>query len=192
MELTTKLETFAIVLAETDDQSAAYRAMVPKTKAKPESIWVNGSKLASEPKVIQRVAELKAIAKKIAEEQFEITESRVQLEIARLAFNDPRKVFDEDNNMLAVQDWPDEVAAAISSIKVIETKTGDEDTKSQLKEIKFWDKGKQIELAAKKLGMLTDKLKVEVDDNVDRLSEDELVKRISIANARIKELTARD
>ncbi|MCK5666178.1 MAG: terminase small subunit [Thiotrichaceae bacterium] len=189
MELTTKLETFAIVLAETDDQAEAYRAMVPNTKAKPESIWVSASRFANDPKVKLRVAELKAIAKKIAEDKFEITQERVLLEIARLAFHDPRKVFDADNNMLSVQDWPDEVAAAISSIKVIETKTGDKDTVSQLKEIKFWDKGKQIELAAKKLGMLTDKLKVEVDDNVDRLSENELVNRIAIANARIKELT---
>ena len=190
MELTTKLEIFATVLAETDDQSAAYRAMNPKTKGTSESIWQMASVVASKLEVISRVAELKAITKKIAEKEFEITQERVLLEIARLAFHDPRKVFDEDNNMLAVQDWPDEVAAAIASIKVIETKSGDEDSTSQLKEIKFWDKGKQIELAAKKLGMLTDKLKVEVDDSVDRLSEDDLVKRIAIANARIKELTA--
>ena len=189
MALKTKLETFARVLAETDDQSAAYRAMIPDTKAKPESIWTKAGVIAKRVEVKSRVAEFKAIIKKKAEKEFEITQERVLLEIARLAFHDPRKVFDEENNMLAVQDWPDEVAAAISSIKVIETKTGDEDTTSQLKEIKFWDKGKQIELAAKKLGMLTDKLKVEVDDNVDRLSENELVNRIAIANARIKELT---
>ena len=166
MELTTKLETFARVLAETDDQSAAYRAMVPGTKATNESIWTKGSATAKIVEVKLRVAELKVIAKKIAEEEFEITQGRVLLEVSRLAFNDPRKVFDENNVMLPVKDWPDEVAAAISSIKVVETKTSDDETTAQLKEIKFWDKGKQIELAAKTLGMLTDKLDVNLNGSV--------------------------
>lgn len=92
----------------------------------------------------------------------EITQDRVLLEIARLAFNDPRKAFDDDGNLLPVQQWPDNVAAAISSIKVteIKPKNADEEetTETYLKEIKFWDKGKQIELAGKHLAMFTEKV----------------------------------
>ena len=73
MELTTKLEIFAQVLAETDDQAEAYRAMVPNTKAKPESIWVSASRFASDTKVKLRVAELKLIAKELADKKFGVT-----------------------------------------------------------------------------------------------------------------------
>jgi phage terminase small subunit len=92
----------------------------------------------------------------------EITQDRVLLEIARLAFNDPRKAFDEDGNLLPVHQWPDDVAAAISAIKVVEQRIDNEGVEvisSQLKEIKFWDKGKQIELAGKHLAMFTDNIK---------------------------------
>jgi phage terminase small subunit len=106
-----------------------------------------------------------AIAERINDrsKRTEITQDRVLLEIARLAFNDPRKAFDEDGNLLPVKQWPDDVAAAISSIKVTEQRIdndGDEIIASQIKEIKFWDKGKQIELAGKHLAMFTEKLNV--------------------------------
>jgi phage terminase small subunit len=89
----------------------------------------------------------------------EITQDRVLLEIARLAFNDPRKAFDEEGKLLPVQEWPDDVAAAISAIKVTEARTEDGDI-CQVKEVKFWDKGKQIELAGKHLAMFTDKVNI--------------------------------
>jgi phage terminase small subunit len=102
----------------------------------------------------------------------EVTQDRVLLEIARLAFNDPRKAFDEYGELLPVQQWPDEVAAAISSIKVTEMKSGDDEVVTQLKEVKFWDKGKQIELAAKHLGMFTDKLHVTGNITLEDLLQD--------------------
>jgi phage terminase small subunit len=94
------------------------------------------------------------------ERRTEVTHDRVLLEIARLAFNDPRKAFDQSGALLPIQEWPDEVAAAISSIKVNELKDFDGTVIGETKEIKFWDKGKQLDLAARHLGMLNDKLNV--------------------------------
>ena len=109
----------------------------------------------------------------IRSKRTEVTQDRVLLEIARLAFNDPRKAFDDAGNLLPVQQWPDEVAAAISSIKVTEIKSNsEEDTRSYLNEIKFWDKGKQIELAGRHLAMFT--------DNVKQSGEIKTVSRIEI------------
>ena len=83
----------------------------------------------------------------------EVTADRVLLEIARLAFNDPRKAFNrETEQILPISQWPDEVAAAISSIKVTEQKTED-GLIVELKEVKFWDKNKPLDMAAKHLGM---------------------------------------
>lgn len=95
----------------------------------------------------------------------EITQDRVLLEIARLAFNDPRKAFDENGALKPIQEWPDEVAAAVSSIKINEIKDSEGNHIGETKEIKFWDKGKQIELAGRHLGMWNDKLTLGGDKN---------------------------
>ena len=89
-----------------------------------------------------------------------ITEQQVLLEIARLAFNDPRQAFDANGALLPVQDWPDNLAAAVASVKVLESKSADGSVVGEVKEIKFWDKGKQLELAARHLGLLKDRLEI--------------------------------
>lgn len=118
-----------------------------------------------------------AIQEKLAarSKRTEISQDRVLLEIARLAFNDPRRAYDENGNLLPVKDWPDEVAAAIKSVKVTEIKEEDKDGNmiviGTTNEVSFWDKGKQLELAARHLGMLNDKIQIDVTDNLaDRLA----------------------
>lgn len=113
-------------------------------------------------------------------ERTEITQDRVLLEIARLAFNDPRKVFDKNNSLLPINQWPDEAAAAISSIKITESTDADGAVLVQTKEVKFWDKGRQLELAAKHLGMLTG----EKDKDTDTPEPKQIV--FNIKNARIE------
>lgn len=103
---------------------------------------------------------------KLRSQRTEITADRTLLEIARLAFNDPRKAFDANGNLLPVKKWPDEVAAAISSIKVVEQKNSDGGIDT-VKEVKFWDKGKQIELAGRHLGLFNDKLNLNNNVNVE-------------------------
>lgn len=104
----------------------------------------------------------KEISKKQIErsKRTEITQDRVLLEIARLAFNDPRKAFDDNNALLPVKQWPDEVAAAISSIKTKEITDSEGNTVGISQEVKFWDKSKNLDLAARHLGMLNDKLEL--------------------------------
>ena len=109
----------------------------------------------------------------------EITQDRVLLEIARLAFNDPRKAFDKNGAILPIHEWPDEVAAAISAIKINETKV-DGVVVGETKEIKFWDKGKQIELAGRHLAMFTDKITQTIKSTIDieNMPDDELLKEL--------------
>jgi phage terminase small subunit len=112
----------------------------------------SASKLLTNPDIQRAISE----KQQQRAERTQITNDRVLLEIARLAFNDPRKAFDENGALLPIQDWPDEVAAAISSIKVKEIVDANGTVIGETKEVKFWDKGKQIELAGKHLGMFTD------------------------------------
>lgn len=120
-----------------------------------------GFELLKKPEIateIRRELELRSI-------RTEITQDRVLLEIARLAFNDPRKAFDENGALKPIQEWPDEVAAAVSSIKINEITDSEGNHIGETKEIKFWDKGKQIELAGRHLGMWNDKLTLGGDKN---------------------------
>lgn len=88
-----------------------------------------------------------------------IEQDRVLLEIARLAFNDPRKAFSSDGALLPVHQWPDEVAAAISSVEVDE-KQGDDGLAVRVSKVKFWDKGRQLELAGKHLGLFLERQEI--------------------------------
>jgi phage terminase small subunit len=111
--------------------------------------------------LLQKTSVQEAIDKQLQERSLrtEVTQDRVLLEIARLAFNDPRKAFDENNTLLPIKQWPDEVAACISSIKVNEIIV-DGVAIGTTKEIKFWDKSKNLELAGRHLKMFTDKTEI--------------------------------
>jgi phage terminase small subunit len=110
---------------------------------------VNADKLLKNIKIKESIQALRAERS----EKTGIESSRVLLEIARLAFNDPRKAFDDNGALLPIQQWPDEVAAAISSIKVFEETNADGEVVGFNKEIKFWDKNKSLDMASRHLGM---------------------------------------
>jgi hypothetical protein len=58
-----RLEIFAQTLAEGKTQADAYRAMIPNTKAKPNSIYATAARIASKAKVRLRVLELQTESK---------------------------------------------------------------------------------------------------------------------------------
>ena len=103
-----------------------------------------------------------------------VTQDRVLLEIARLAFSDPRKAFDANGDLLPIKQWPDDVAAAISSVEVDVVTDRDGKAIGSVKKVKFWDKGKQLELAGRHLQMFTDKVNVNAVVKSVQLSEEEL------------------
>ncbi len=93
--------------------------------------------------------------------------NRALEEMARLAFSDIREIFDADGRLLPANRWPDSIARAVSSTK---TKTGNIDKgdgkMDEVVEIKLWDKGRALENALKKHGLLTDKLEVSGDSEL--------------------------
>lgn len=101
-----------------------------------------------------------------------ITQDQVLNESANIAFNDPRKLFNEDGHLKAITEWTREEAACVSSIKVAKIDTGGE-VKTAVTDIRFWDKGRQIEVLCKHLGLLTEKLSIDVNAKItdERLSD---------------------
>jgi phage terminase small subunit len=152
-------------LVDLNATQAALRAGYSEKTAK-----CSGHENLTKPDIQKAIAERQADRNR----RTEVTQDRVLLEIARLAFNDPRKAFNENGELKAVKDWPDEVAAAIQSIKINEFKGADGET-VVVKEVKFWDKGKQIDLAARHLGMLNDKLDLKGSVNIIATTLDERV-----------------
>jgi phage terminase small subunit len=85
----------------------------------------------------------------------QVTADRVITEVARLGFSDVRKLFDPlSGQLLAPSEWPDDVAAAVSSIEVEELMGGTGPDRTQIgwtKKVKLWDKPKSLEMLGRHL-----------------------------------------
>lgn len=109
------------------------------------------------------------VAAVIAEKQgkrlakLEITADRVLQEIARLAFFDPRKFFNEDGSAKQVSELDDDTAMALAGMDVMELFEGSGDQKHAyglMKKFKLVDKGQNLERLGKHLKLFTDKAEI--------------------------------
>lgn len=93
-----------------------------------------------------------------------IDPDRALREAARLAYLDIRELFDERGNLRPITDWPAELAAAVRSVDLVKRNisAGDGQTDSVLK-VKLWDKPRNLELLFRHLGLLEDRMKVQVE-----------------------------
>lgn len=89
-------------------------------------------------------------------ERAEITADRVLAECMRVALADVGEAFDENGNIKAIHDIPEDVRRAISGFEVIEEFQGegkDKEFVGYLKKVKFWSKDKNIEVLFRHIGM---------------------------------------
>ena len=88
-----------------------------------------------------------------------IDPDRALREAARLAYSDPRELFDPEGKLKPVKDWPDELAAAIGSVEVVKRNVDSADGKTDdVIKVKVWDKPKALEMLFKHLGLLTERI----------------------------------
>ena len=106
------------------------------------------ARLLSEPEVTARIAELK----QESTQRLEITADRVLQEIARIAFLDPARVFDEDGTIKPITEMDEDTRRAIGSLEV--TQFG-QDGIGILSKVKLIDKKGGLEMLAKHLKLLT-------------------------------------
>lgn len=95
----------------------------------PATAWTGACRLLRSAKVQALMA-----ARRVAiEHRTEISQDRVRLELGRVAFFDPRRLFDtETGELIEIPKLPGEVAAAISAIEVTSNKDGERVTKLRL------------------------------------------------------------
>jgi phage terminase small subunit len=105
-------------------------------------------------KAAQRIADMLAEA---------IDPNRVLREAGRLAYSDIRQLFDGEGNFLPINQWPDDIARAVSSVEVVKKNvtTGDGKVDDVLK-VRLWDKTGRLQDLMKHHGQLTEKLEVKL------------------------------
>lgn len=159
MALTPKQQRFVDeYVVDLNGKQAAIRA-----GCSPRSAEVTASKWLRIPKVSEAVA---AKQKKVAE-KLELDATMVLKDLLVHARADFRRAYDKDGRLLPVHEIPDDVALAITSTKVFEEWGSDGDggkvPVGEVREVKFSDKLRALELLGKHLKLFTDKLEVKVD-----------------------------
>lgn len=135
--------------------SAAYRRA--GYSAKGNAAEASAARLLRDAKVKEYLAE----RMKARSERTEITQDRVLQELARIAFFDPRKLFDADGKPIPINQLDDDTAAALNGLDVMEEYAGTGEDKvfiGYTKKYKVADKNTALTNAMKHLKMLTDKV----------------------------------
>lgn len=88
--------------------------------------------------------------------QLDISVKRILQERARLAFSDPRKLFNQDGSLIPIHQLDDDAAAALQSVEVVEMRSDEGVVPMYTAKIKWADKDKSLTALEKHLGMYKD------------------------------------
>jgi phage terminase small subunit len=144
----------------------AYRKVYPQSK-NPD---VDGPRLLGTPGVKAFVAE--RVAKR--EARLELRAERLDEELARVALADIGQAFGPDGGLLPLTEMPEDVRRALAGVEVEELWEGRGDERAQvgeLKKIRLLPKVEALTLAYRRLGLLKDKLEVDVRTHADLVAE---------------------
>jgi phage terminase small subunit len=105
-------------------------------------------------------------------DRLEVSVETVRKELARLAFLDPRKFYNEDGSLKEIKDLDDDTAAALAGMEIEKLYEhfgkGAAKNTGTITKIKFADKGHNLERLGRHLKMFTDKIEV---SGLDELAE---------------------
>lgn len=148
----------------------AYKVAYPSCK-KDKTARANSSRLIANANIQEYLDK----RRKDRERRTEITQDMVLKELAKIAFLDIRKMYDDKGNLKYIHDIDDSTAGAITSIESIEEFAGYGENREQIgynKKVKMSDKAKALELIGKHLGMFK-----ETNMNVN-MNYEEYLKRV--------------
>lgn len=144
----------------------AYKVAYPSCK-KDETARANGSRLLTNANVQAYIEE----AKKEREERTKITQDMVLKELAKIAFFNPKNIFNENNTLKDVIDLDDDIASVITSVETFEEFDGYGDDREKIgntTKVKLADKMKALEMIGRHLGMFKDKVEVDVKEKQEK------------------------
>lgn len=108
-------------------------------------------------------------------EKADVSAERVLGQLARLAFFDPRKFYNDDGSLKSIMQLDDESASALAGMEVEKLYehygAGQAKQVGTITKVKFADRSRALELLGKHLKLFTDKVEVSADnDLVEALS----------------------
>ncbi|GAA0567533.1 terminase small subunit [Halomonas salifodinae] len=157
-------------LIDMNATKAALRAGFAKSTAEKKApLWVGKSR-ESCPANMRHVWDAVNEAIQERSQRTQVAADDVINQLVRMGFADIRQLFTPGGQLRSVHDLPDDLAAAIQSIKVV-TKTipgqGDDEAEIEyVHEVKLVDKVKPIELIGKHLKMFVDRVEHDVSDRM--------------------------
>ncbi len=122
----------------------------------PKTASQQGSRLLKNVKVFTEIA--RKTKERIA--RLEITADNVLHELAKLAFFDPRKLFNPDGSAKHIAELDDDTAMALTDFEMIKQFEGSGDNRKHvgyLKKFKFADRGQNLERLGRILGMFNER-----------------------------------
>ncbi len=169
--LTVKQELFVQEYLEHGNASQAYRVAYPTSKKwKDSSVWRQAKYTIDLPNVLARVNSIKeAAARKIAK-KYEVTQERLTKEYARIAFLDFSIFFDNQGQLIPIQEMSADAKASLAGLETVIVGGGDQ--VDYIKKIKTYDKLKALGDLAKHLGFFKEdneqgKEKVVIYNNIE-------------------------
>jgi phage terminase small subunit len=139
----------------------AYKAAYPNCK-KDETAKAAASRLLTNVNVIQYIQEQKEELR----EKINITKEQVINQIARIAFGDIRKLYNENGGLKNIQDLDDDAAAIVAGIETTEEFDGYGEDREQIgytKKVKIASKDKALDMLGKYFGIFTEKVEINSD-----------------------------
>jgi phage terminase small subunit len=107
-----------------------------------------------------------------------VSAERVLEELQDVGMADPRQLFDSKGNIKPIREWTRGEAACVACVDVVKRNlTSGDGRVDEIIKIRMWDKPKTLEILARHLGMLTEKIEIRGDA--------ELVSRLAGARRRI-------
>lgn len=173
-----KHEMFCQNIIKGMNQTEAYKAA--GYKCSDEIARRNASRLLTKVDISERMDELR----RQIEEKFEISKNKILKELARIAFFDPKELFNPNGTLKKIDQLDEDTAAVIAGLEVVTIYAGKGDAKKSvgtLLKIKLADKIKALDSLARIKGMFNDKLDINLN------CHDERIKRIkdTLANVTI-------
>jgi phage terminase small subunit len=86
-----------------------------------------------------------------------VTQVQIVRELARVAFFDHRKLFDADGKLIATHQLPDDLAAGLAGIEIVDLGDGDERSAGRLSKYRAWPKVEALKLLLQYKKLLVEK-----------------------------------
>jgi phage terminase small subunit len=190
-----KHEAFCWAYIEHLEPTKAYKDIYDPTNTKKQNgVRSNAFKLMKNDKVIERIGELM----QERSERTEISADTILKELYYIATSDVTDAFNDKGELRQIKELPLALRRSIASVELKkdykkQVDDNGEEVEGEIifvpKRLKFWDKNKSLENLGRHLKLFTDKLEIDGNLHLEKLSDDELEAKIKELSPKVIEIS---